>query len=91
MKTQRVTAERESEKSGFAGESGGELTLPLEWMGGRKWGKPRRQKPCTAERAAWWFKQMRRVVEEGLEVPFAGGGIAEGGLRHRGGLERSRR
>jgi hypothetical protein len=25
---------------------------------------PRRQRPCSRERARWWFAQMRRVVDE---------------------------
>jgi hypothetical protein len=32
----------------------------------------RRQRPCSQERAAWWFAQMRRVVEEGREVEVTG-------------------
>ncbi len=29
---------------------------------------PRRQRPCSRERARWWFAQMRRVVDEVCEV-----------------------
>lgn len=32
----------------------------------------RRQRPCSRERAAWWFAQMRRVVEEGREAQVTG-------------------
>ena len=32
----------------------------------------RRQRPCSRERAQWWFAQMRRVVDEGREVKVAG-------------------
>ena len=32
----------------------------------------RRQRPCSKERAAWWFAQMRRVVEEGRDVEVTG-------------------
>ena len=27
----------------------------------------RRQRPCSNERAAWWFDQMRRIVETGAD------------------------
>ena len=33
---------------------------------------PRRVRPCSRERAAWWFAQMRRVVDEGREVEVTG-------------------
>ena len=26
-------------------------------------------RPCSRERAAWWFEQMRRAVDEGREIP----------------------
>ena len=29
---------------------------------------PRRQRPCSRERARWWFAQMRRVVDEVCEA-----------------------
>lgn len=32
----------------------------------------RRVRVCTHERAAWWFAQMRRVVDEGREVEVTG-------------------
>ncbi len=32
----------------------------------------RRQRPCSNERAAWWFAQMRRVVDEGRDVEVTG-------------------
>ncbi|HTH46172.1 MAG TPA: hypothetical protein VMB21_01545 [Candidatus Limnocylindria bacterium] len=32
----------------------------------------RRQRPCSNERAAWWFDQMRRVVDEGRDVEVTG-------------------
>ncbi len=28
------------------------------------------QRPCSRERAAWWFEQMRRAVDQGRDVPL---------------------
>jgi hypothetical protein len=28
-------------------------------------------RPCSRERAAWWFEQMRRAVDEGREIPVS--------------------
>ena len=47
-----------------------QLDLSLPTAGRRT---ARRQRPCSRERAAWWFAQMRRVVEEGREVRATGG------------------
>ncbi len=32
----------------------------------------RRQRPCSPARAAWWFQQMRQVVDKGIEVNAPG-------------------
>jgi hypothetical protein len=32
----------------------------------------RRVRPCSRERAAWWFAQMRRAVDEGREIEITG-------------------
>ena len=32
----------------------------------------RSRKPCSRERAAWWFRQMHRVIEEGNEFQAPG-------------------
>ena len=32
----------------------------------------RPNRPCTRQRADWWFRQMRRVVEEGLDYRAPG-------------------
>ncbi len=29
-------------------------------------------RPCSRERADWWFRQMRRVVEEGIDYRSPG-------------------
>ena len=36
----------------------------------RRFERPAR--PCSRERAQWWFRQMRQVVEEGRTVDVAG-------------------
>ncbi len=33
---------------------------------------PRHSRPCNRQRADWWFRQMRRVVEEGLDYRAPG-------------------
>lgn len=33
---------------------------------------PRRVRPCSQARAAWWFQQMHAVVEKGIEVNAPG-------------------
>ena len=48
-----------------------DFTLPAETAA------PRRSvasgaRPCSRERARWWFNQMRQVVEEGRTVEVAG-------------------
>ena len=35
--------------------------------------RPKRPiRPCTRARASWWFDQMRRVVDEGLDFRAPG-------------------
>lgn len=36
----------------------------------RRFERPAR--PCSRERAQWWFRQMRQVVDEGRTVDVAG-------------------
>ncbi len=45
------------------------LTLPLPPSPGR--GR-RGHRPCTRARARWWFDEMRRIVEAGLDFPHPG-------------------
>ena len=33
---------------------------------------PRQPRPCTRARADWWLRQMRRVVDEGLDYRAPG-------------------
>ena len=47
-----------------------DFTLPFLPASGRR--TSRRQRPCSSERAAWWFDQMRRVVDEGRDVEVTG-------------------
>lgn len=44
-----------------------DFTLPVT---GRR--ASRRPRPCSRERARWWFAQMRQVVDEGRTVEVAG-------------------
>jgi hypothetical protein len=43
-----------------------DFTLPAEPPA------PPGARPCSRERARWWFNQMRQVVEEGRTVEVAG-------------------
>lgn len=43
-----------------------QLDLTLAHDPGTSSGRSRRpQKPCSRERAAWWFRQMYRAIEAG--------------------------
>jgi hypothetical protein len=43
------------------------LTLPVQPAPA-----PRQPRPCNRERADWWFRQMRRVVDQGLDYRAPG-------------------
>jgi hypothetical protein len=45
-------------------------TPPLEAASPRR--PERLIRPCSRERAQWWFNQMRQVVDEGRTVDVAG-------------------
>lgn len=34
--------------------------------------RQRRPRPCGRARAAWWFDEMRRVVDQGRDYPVTG-------------------
>lgn len=48
-----------------------DFTLPAETAAPRRSVAPG-ARPCSRERARWWFNQMRQVVEEGRTVEVAG-------------------
>jgi hypothetical protein len=60
----KKSSPRNSRRSNAAPAS--QLALPLPRPTLRRMGKP-----CPKERAAWWFDQMRKVVQEELvyEIP----------------------
>lgn len=48
-----------------------DFTLPAEPPAPRRSLSPS-ARPCSRERARWWFNQMRQVVDEGRTVEVAG-------------------
>jgi hypothetical protein len=48
-----------------------DFTLPAEPPAPRRSLAPG-ARPCSRERARWWFNQMRQVVDEGRTVEVAG-------------------
>lgn len=50
-----------------------DLTLPVPEPTATPQRSPRRPtRPCSRERAAWWFQQMRRAIEEGTRFDAPG-------------------
>ncbi len=54
-----------------------DLTLPVPESAAAATSTPQRSprrptRPCSRERAAWWFQQMRRAIEEGTRFDAPG-------------------
>ncbi len=58
--TDSIDASVGEDLSGETAQLDFDLTLPR---------RKRVVRPCSRERAAWWFDLMRRVVDEELEFP----------------------